>query len=154
VFTNDQKNATKVLSETSSGGACVNETTFHVLCPELPFGGGLYFFLYPNSYILICPQSPNFSPKFPSHVNFLLVGPSGMGAYHGKASFNLFTHRKSVLTKPLGSDPAIRYPPFTASKVKWLERLNSLNFNTPTIGDLWKVVVPVALLVGGYVYVV
>ena len=32
------------------------------------------------------------------------VGESGMGAYHGKAGFDTFTHRKSVVEKPLAFD--------------------------------------------------
>ena len=32
------------------------------------------------------------------------VGPSGMGAYHGKWGFEEFSHRKSVLTKPTRPD--------------------------------------------------
>jgi aldehyde dehydrogenase (NAD+) len=47
------------------------------------------------------------------------VGASGMGAYHGKASFDVFSHRKSVLSKPARPDPKIAYPPYT----KWKERL-------------------------------
>ena len=51
------------------------------------------------------------------------VGESGMGAYHGRASFDTFTHRKSVLKKPFAVDPNIMYPPYTATKEKWLRRL-------------------------------
>ena len=32
------------------------------------------------------------------------VGPSGMGAYHGKFGFEEFSHRKSVMTKPTRPD--------------------------------------------------
>ena len=32
------------------------------------------------------------------------VGPSGMGAYHGRFGFEEFSHRKSVLTKPTRPD--------------------------------------------------
>ncbi len=42
------------------------------------------------------------------------VGPSGMGAYHGKFGFEEFSHRKSVLTKPTRPDvAAFIYPPYT-----------------------------------------
>ncbi|WP_338441464.1 aldehyde dehydrogenase family protein [Synechococcus elongatus IITB4] len=40
------------------------------------------------------------------------VGPSGMGAYHGKASFDTFSHYKSVLKRPFWLDLALRYPPY------------------------------------------
>jgi aldehyde dehydrogenase (NAD+) len=40
------------------------------------------------------------------------VGDSGTGAYHGRAGFDTFSHRKSVLTKPIRPDPSIMYPPY------------------------------------------
>ena len=39
------------------------------------------------------------------------LGESGMGSYHGKASFDCFSHRRSVLKRSLRVDPAFRYPP-------------------------------------------
>lgn len=51
------------------------------------------------------------------------VGPSGMGHYHGRSSFDTFTHQKSVLKKPTALDPPLMYPPFTESKSKWVRRL-------------------------------
>jgi len=51
------------------------------------------------------------------------VGPSGMGAYHGKFSFETFTHRKAVVKKPLAIDPPLIYPPYTPTKERWLRRL-------------------------------
>lgn len=51
------------------------------------------------------------------------VGESGMGAYHGKHSFDVFSHRKAVLRKPTQVDPPILYPPYTATKTKWVKRI-------------------------------
>ena len=51
------------------------------------------------------------------------VGPSGMGAYHGKAGFDCFSHRKSVLDKSTMVDPPLRYPPYSADREKWARRL-------------------------------
>lgn len=51
------------------------------------------------------------------------VGASGMGAYHGKAGFDTFTHRKSILTKPVRPDPPIMYPPYKGWKYKLLRRV-------------------------------
>ena len=51
------------------------------------------------------------------------VGPSGMGAYHGKSSFNTFSHRKAVLKKGTAIDPPLVYPPMTDRKQAWLRRL-------------------------------
>ena len=48
------------------------------------------------------------------------VGDSGQGAYRGKASFEVFTHRRSVVQTPTWMESllAMRYPPFTAKKLK------------------------------------
>ena len=52
------------------------------------------------------------------------VGPSGMGAYHGKFGFEEFSHRKSVLTKPTRPDlTAIIYPPYTEKAWKLARKL-------------------------------
>lgn len=39
VFSRDRKTVERVLTETSSGGVCVNESGIHFLHPHLPFGG-------------------------------------------------------------------------------------------------------------------
>ncbi|MEZ4814764.1 MAG: aldehyde dehydrogenase [Bdellovibrionota bacterium] len=48
-------------------------------------------------------------------------GASGMGAYHGKASFDVFTHYKSVLHRSTLVDPNIRYRPYEKrfALMKW-----------------------------------
>lgn len=51
------------------------------------------------------------------------VGPSGMGAYHGKFSFDSFTHYKPVMKKPLWLDLSLLYPPYGQAfmkVVRWL----------------------------------
>ncbi|XP_071036256.1 aldehyde dehydrogenase, dimeric NADP-preferring [Parasteatoda tepidariorum] len=55
------------------------------------------------------------------------VGKSGMGAYHGKYSFDTFSHKKAVLIRnysmigeKLGE---ARYPPYSESGEKFLRRL-------------------------------
>ena len=40
------------------------------------------------------------------------VGESGMGAYHGKAGFDAFSHRKSVVDKKTWLDLPMRYQPY------------------------------------------
>jgi len=39
-------------------------------------------------------------------------GNSGMGRYHGKYSFETFSHYKAIMKTPSWFDPALRYPPF------------------------------------------
>jgi aldehyde dehydrogenase (NAD+) len=52
------------------------------------------------------------------------VGPSGMGAYHGKFGFEEFSHRKSVLTKPTQPDVmGFMYPPYTEKAWKLARKL-------------------------------
>ena len=51
------------------------------------------------------------------------VGESGMGAYHGRQSFETFSHRRSVLKKPTLPDPPILFPPYSARKLHWLKKL-------------------------------
>ena len=47
-----------------------------------------------------------------SSLPFGGVGESGIGAYHGKAGFDTFSHYKSVLFKPFWMDLAVRYAPY------------------------------------------
>jgi aldehyde dehydrogenase (NAD+) len=52
------------------------------------------------------------------------VGPSGMGAYHGRFGFEQFSHKKSVLTKTTRPDVgAFIYPPYTEKAFKLARRL-------------------------------
>lgn len=47
-----------------------------------------------------------------SHLPFGGVGDSGMGAYHGKYSFDTFSHHKGVVHKANWMEPPIRYAPY------------------------------------------
>ena len=52
------------------------------------------------------------------------VGPSGMGAYHGKFGFEEFSHRKAVMTKPTRPDVGgFMYPPYTEKAWKLARKL-------------------------------
>ena len=51
------------------------------------------------------------------------VGESGMGAYHGKASFDTFSHFKSVLKKGFLLDLKWRYAPYTEAGLKQIKRI-------------------------------
>lgn len=54
------------------------------------------------------------------------VGNSGQGGYHGKFSFDTFTHYKAVLKKPFWMDIPLRYPPYKGKLnllkniIKWI----------------------------------
>ncbi|KAF2119445.1 Aldehyde/histidinol dehydrogenase [Lophiotrema nucula] len=88
----------KVLNQTRSGGASLNDGFFHASIPTLSFGG---------------------------------VGSSGQGAYRGKASFDVFTHRRSVTTTPSWMEGLldVRYPPYSAAKQKKFAGMNELKPN-------------------------
>jgi aldehyde dehydrogenase (NAD+) len=59
-----------------------------------------------------------------SKLPFGGVGPSGIGAYHGKWGFEEFSHKKSVLTKPTRPDlSSFIYPPYTEKAWKLARRL-------------------------------
>ncbi|WP_192823133.1 aldehyde dehydrogenase [Rufibacter sp. LB8] len=88
-FSNSTQAQEQVLAQTSSGGACINETVSHLANPRLPFGG---------------------------------VGTSGQGSYHGKYSFDAFSHQKSVLHKTFWPDVPLRYPPYL-NKMNWMKKV-------------------------------
>ena len=49
------------------------------------------------------------------------VGASGLGAYHGKAGFDTFSHTKSVLRRPTHGEVPLVYPPYNSFK-RWVLR--------------------------------
>ncbi|KAH9757059.1 hypothetical protein WN944_008200 [Citrus x changshan-huyou] len=53
------------------------------------------------------------------------VQESGMGAYHGKFSFDVFSHKKAVLSRGFIGDVPVRYPPYTKGKLRLLKVLIS-----------------------------
>ena len=65
---------------------------------QIPFGGGCI-----NSTALHLTNH---------HLPFGGRGNSGIGNYHGKYSFDTFTHKKAILKTSAWPDPAIKYPPF------------------------------------------
>lgn len=59
----------------------------------------------------------------PANLPFGGVGDSGMGAYHGKAGFDAFSHHKSVLRKPIKPDLKLLYPPYRPSIERLVRKL-------------------------------
>jgi acyl-CoA reductase-like NAD-dependent aldehyde dehydrogenase len=57
-----------------------------------------------------------------SELPFGGVGSSGIGSYHGKASFDTFSHRKSVLKRSFLLDLDWRYAPYQG-KLKLIKRI-------------------------------
>jgi acyl-CoA reductase-like NAD-dependent aldehyde dehydrogenase len=57
-----------------------------------------------------------------SNLPFGGVGDSGIGAYHGRHSFELFSHQKSILHRSFMIEEPIRYAPFKL-KLSWIKKL-------------------------------
>jgi len=91
VFTSSSEKEKQWLDAVPSGGACVNNASWHLTNPSLPFGGR---------------------------------GFSGTGAYHGRYSFDTFSHKKAVMKTPTWFDPALKYPPLKGKLgiFKWIIR--------------------------------
>ena len=53
-----------------------------------------------------------------SRLSFGGVGNSGMGSYHGKKSFDTFSHEKSIVDKSTWLDLPMRYAPYTKTGEK------------------------------------
>jgi len=79
VFTSHGDKERRWIESLPFGGGCINNASWHLTNPNLPFGGR---------------------------------GNSGIGSYHGRNSFDLFSHRKSIMKTPTWFDPPIKYPPF------------------------------------------
>lgn len=79
------------------------ETEKHVL-KTVSFGGGCV-----NDTIIHLATS---------QMGFGGVGDSGMGSYHGKKSFEAFSHEKSIVKKYTWLDLPLRYQPYSKIKEK------------------------------------
>jgi len=68
-----------------------------------------------------------------SSLPFGGVGASGTGAYHGKHTFDVFSHKKSVMIKSLGLEIAnnIRYPPYDDTKLGIITKLTTQSIVRP-----------------------
>ncbi len=77
----------------TSSGAKANDWLTMV-----PFGGG-------------CINNASFH-LFNHQLPFGGRGFSGTGSYHGRFSFETFSHKKGIMRSPTWFDPAIRYPPY------------------------------------------
>lgn len=84
-----------------------NREFVKTLLREVPFGGGAV-----NDTLMHIAES---------NLPFGGVGQSGMGAYHGRASFETFTHYKSVLYSPSKWVAPLRYPPYKGIKEKLIK---------------------------------
>ena len=75
---------------------------------EVPFGGGCI-----NDTIMHLATS---------RMGFGGMGASGMGSYHGRKSFETFSHQKSILKKATLVDVPLRYQPYGPGRLELLRR--------------------------------
>lgn len=57
------------------------------------------------------------------HLPFGGVGSSGMGCYHGRHSFEAFSHKKAIMTRGAWLDLPVRYPPYHEKAERVVRRL-------------------------------
>lgn len=57
-----------------------------------------------------------------SRLPFGGVGNSGIGAYHGKLSFDTFSHQKAIVKKANWLDVSVRYAPYSG-KLQWVKKI-------------------------------
>ena len=99
-----------------------DENTTNCVLEELSFGGGAI------NDTLMHLANPN--------LPFGGVGASGIGAYHGKYSFDTFSHMKSYIFKSTRLDSSIIYPPYKG-KFKYI-RTFFKTYKNPYNGSLYK----------------
>ncbi len=75
-----------------------NPDTERRIIGQIPFGGGCV-----NDTIMHVANH---------HLPFGGVGSSGMGAYHGKHSFSLFSHQKTIVKKSTRIELGLAFPPY------------------------------------------
>lgn len=86
-----------------------NQKFINRLIRDIPFGGGCI-----NDTIMHLTNE---------YLPFGGRGTSGTGNYHGKYSFEAFTHEKSILKSSTLVDLSLRYPPFSEKALNLIKRL-------------------------------
>jgi len=102
------------------------EMSFFILNVVFPFTDAHILFIVLKYYSCFCFPFGFFTYLMQLAVHTLPfggVGESGVGAYHGKFSFDTFSHKKAVLYRGFIGDASIRYPPYTCTKQRLLKAL-------------------------------
>lgn len=88
-----------------------NKETINRFLKRVPFGGGCV--------------NDTISHIVSEELHFGGVGESGMGNYHGRKSFETFSHEKGVVLRKGYFDPGMRYHPYTSKADKIIHFLFS-----------------------------
>lgn len=91
-----------------------NKTNINSVIENISFGGGCV-----NDVIMHLTND---------HLPFGGIGSSGMGRYHGKYSFDAFTHEKPIFKKGK-LEIQVKYPPYNENKLKLLKLVTKANKN-------------------------
>jgi aldehyde dehydrogenase (NAD+) len=137
-----------ILTDISMNGSIMKDEIFGPILPVIPFNtmeeakaiiqnnpNPLSFYIYTSSnkkekeWLDAVPAGGscvnNSSWHLTNHnLPFGGRGFSGTGCYHGKYSFETFSHKKAVMKTPTWFDPNIKYPPFKGKLklFKWVIR--------------------------------
>jgi aldehyde dehydrogenase (NAD+) len=125
-----------ILTDVSMNGSIMKDEIFGPILPVIPFAtmeeakviiqqnpNPLSFYIYTSSskkereWLEAVPAGGscvnNSSWHLTNHhLPFGGRGFSGTGCYHGKYSFETFSHKRAVMKTPTWFDPSIKYPPF------------------------------------------
>ncbi|KAK8672808.1 hypothetical protein V6N13_111169 [Hibiscus sabdariffa] len=110
LFSDDEQMKREFVHNVYAGGMAINDTILQIFLDEV------IGFSIPSSIPVTVPSLP-----------FGGVGESGMGSYHGKFSFDAFSHKKAVLYRSFAGESPTRYPPYTPGKQKQIKALLSGN---------------------------
>jgi len=123
------------MNETSSGSFCLNDSVLQSVMVGMPFGGvgeALFFcYYYLTTACKEIRQCKHYLLK--SLIQWiLLTGASGMGCYHGRYSFDAFSHKKSCLlrTTRIECMAYLRYPPYEDRNLSLVSLASSLNLRS------------------------
>ena len=74
--------------------------------------------MMPRCYV--CAECNGRGPCIGQVPGFGGMGASGMGQYHGRESFDTFSHKKSIVNKATWLDVPFRYAPYASWKHKFV----------------------------------
>lgn len=90
IFSDNEVDRNLIIANTSSGGVCCNDTIMHLAGRNK--SNTFPCAIFKNKFFISVDTLP-----------FGGVGPSGMGAYHGKFTFDAFTHKRACLVKNINA---------------------------------------------------
>ncbi|CAK9808930.1 Aldehyde dehydrogenase family 3 member A2 [Anthophora quadrimaculata] len=144
IFSKDRRVQDLLINQTRSGSVAVNDTIMQYCGEEKPLA--LYIFSNSNKTVSLFLDNTSSGNACINDIMmhaavdtlpFGGVGYSGMGAYHGKYTYDTFVHQKGCLIRDfnkLGETlGACRYPPYSDKKLSFLEFLMAKRPDIPGV---------------------